>query len=196
MHTSPCHAARPPAGPAQVDAVDTLDRRGAGQAQKEVANILVGVSFEHGELPPGTRAWTLFESASEPAGKDHSPRALAEAVNARYDRTKAMSWSAAMADDLASIGVAGVWWSAHQRPVPVTLTTQASLDRLTQLYTQCKSWKGPLSAVVFIGLEQDSRDTGLSDPNVLLIKKAIAHVRDTCMHADSVMSKVRGRQRL
>ena len=31
---------------------------------------------------------------------------------------------AAMADDLASVAVAGVWWSSKQRLVPLTLVTQ------------------------------------------------------------------------
>ena len=77
-----------------------------------------------------------------------------------------------MNDDLASVAVGGVWWSAKQRVVPLTLITQATVDRLPQLYSQCKSWRGPLSAVLYLGLYQEDVARGLSATSVELLKKA------------------------
>ena len=53
---------------------------------------------------------------------------------------KNMTWRAAMADDLASVAVAGIWWSAKQRPVPVTVITQATVDRLPQVGHHWAPW--------------------------------------------------------
>lgn len=132
------------------------------------------------ELPKGVRAWCPALGQQAPAAyssKQPSPFALASAVNAVYSTGAegGMSWDAAMGDALASIGVGGVWWSAKKRPVDVTLITQASVDRLPQLYSQCRSWRGPLSAVLFLGvLQQDGGP--LSQDNQELIKNAASHV--------------------
>lgn len=126
-------------------------------------------------LPPGAQAWCPMLSLYSISGQlVESPVALANAINGKYVM-KGMTWKAAMDDELAAIGVAGAWWSVKERPVPVTLITQSSVDRLPQLYSQCKSWGGPLSAVIFLGLLQDSVG-GLTDSSNALIKKAAVHV--------------------
>lgn len=55
-------------------------------------------------------------------------------------------------------------------------TTQATVDRLPQLYSQCKSWRGPLSAVMYLGLYQEEVN-GLTESNSELLKKASLAVR-------------------
>ena len=37
-------------------------------------------------------------------------------------------------------------------------TFQASIDRLPQLHAQCRSWRGPLSVVLFVGLFESPTD--------------------------------------
>ena len=79
--------------------------------------------------------------------QEPNPLSLVQAINSKYVM-KNMTWQAAMSDDLASVAVGGVWWSSKQRPVPVTLITQSTVDRLPQLYSQCKSWKGIYSSLI------------------------------------------------
>lgn len=126
-------------------------------------------------LPRGSKAWCpSLQLNTTGYPREPNPLSLALAINAKYVM-KNMTWRAAMADDLASVAVAGVWWSSKQRPVPVTVITQATVDRLPQLYSQCKSWRGPLSAVLYIGFYQDSIG-GLTAANSELLKKASSAV--------------------
>lgn len=125
-------------------------------------------------LPAGSTAWCPLLGVNATGSQRPSLMAMVEAVNSQY-RMKDMTWEAAMSDDLAAVAVAGVWWSAKQRPVPVTLITQSSVDRVPQLYSQCKSWRGPLSAVMYLGVYQPKADA-LTEDNLLLLKKAAAHV--------------------
>ncbi len=63
--------------------------------------------------------------------------------------------------------VHAVMWSAKPSDLPVTVTTQLSVSRLPQLYAQCKSWSGPLSAAVYVPLvESELRAPGDSDPDM------------------------------
>ncbi len=90
---------------------------------------------------------------------------LMQCVNEQHRPEVAMSWEAALAADMrASVRVVGAWWHANAshavqalpdgntRPFPVTVVTSASMSRLPQLYAQCLSWAGPLSAVLYVGL--------------------------------------------
>ena len=38
----------------------------------------------------------------------------------------------------------------------MTIATQLSFDRLEQLWAQCKSWPGPISAVAYIALDEEA----------------------------------------
>lgn len=67
------------------------------------------------------------------------------------NRTKSLkSIPKVWADEVATVLAAGSWWSAKRAVVPVTVVTQLSISRLPQLWAQCRSWRGPLSAAVFV----------------------------------------------
>lgn len=99
---------------------------------------------------------------------------LARCVNEQFVR-KNVTWDSAMADDLPSVEVAGVWMTSKPHDVPVTLVTQSTVDRIPQLYSQCKSWQGPMAVVLFLALEQPDFEA-LSPENEALLQRAILHV--------------------
>ena len=52
-------------------------------------------------------------------------------------------------------------------------TLQATVDRLTQLYAQCKSWGGPQSSVLYLGLyQEDVKEGRLTAANDMLLHNA------------------------
>lgn len=50
--------------------------------------------------------------------------------------------------------VSGTWESSAPAAAPLTIVTQLSVTRLSQLRAQCRSWNGPLSAAVYLPLLQ------------------------------------------
>lgn len=76
----------------------------------------------------------------------------------------------------ASVRVLGIWWSSKPRDLPVTVVTQATLDRLPQLSAQCRSWRGPLSAVVYTHVVQAEHPGRLSHANILELQRASTEV--------------------
>ena len=58
----------------------------------------------------------------------------------------------ALADEMNAVPVAVVLRSSQPPAVPATLVTQLTLDRIEQLEAQCRSWHGPISAVVYLAL--------------------------------------------
>ncbi len=53
--------------------------------------------------------------------------------------------------------VHAVWQSAKPAHVPLTVVTQLSASRLSQLSAQCKGWKGPLSAAIYVPLLEEEQ---------------------------------------
>lgn len=52
-------------------------------------------------------------------------------------------------------------WSSKPRTIPLTIFTQLTLDRIPTLFNQCSTYRGPLSAVVYMALVQPpSGDSG------------------------------------
>ena len=49
------------------------------------------------------------------------------------------------------------WWSERPARVPLTVVTGLTSSRLEQLQHQCASWKGPLSAAVYIVVKGDGK---------------------------------------
>ena len=62
------------------------------------------------------------------------PSDLAQCVygNGKGDARK-LDWQGAMSDIEAELDVAGIWWSAKDRSVPITLVTQVS-DQLLRFW--------------------------------------------------------------
>lgn len=90
--------------------------------------------------------------SADPADQAQA-NALLDCVNGKYS-PKPVSWSSAMSDAPASVRILGLWWSSKVMSSPVTVVTQLSVDRMTQLRKQCESWNGRLSAVVYLALTQ------------------------------------------
>jgi hypothetical protein len=128
-------------------------------------------------LPDGAQAWCpiLKQASSGQSSDEPNPASFAKVLNDKYTM-KDMTWDAAMNDDLAAIAVAGVWWSKKVVPdVPVTVVTQSTVDRIPQIFAQCKCWGGPLSALAYLGLYQDTLGS-LNKHNIDLLEKAAIHV--------------------
>jgi hypothetical protein len=49
------------------------------------------------------------------------------------------------------------WWSEKPARVPLTVTTGLTSSRLEQLAHQCASWRGPLSAAVYLVVKGDGK---------------------------------------
>ncbi|MEW5309976.1 MAG: hypothetical protein WDW38_001814 [Sanguina aurantia] len=88
---------------------------------------------------------------------DEHPMRMVACVNDVYS-ARASRWNDLMNNKTdtmrGAVRALGAWWSDQPSTTPVTVVTQASLDRLPQLHAQCQSWEGPLSAVVYLGILQ------------------------------------------
>lgn len=62
-----------------------------------------------------------------------------------------------------SLRLTGAWWSRKPAAAPLTIVTQLSLDRVEQLFAQCKSWPGPISAVMYVAIQRKKEGEGLDD---------------------------------
>lgn len=87
-----------------------------------------------------------------------------------------VSWATAMQDDMNTLKVVGTWWTAYPREVLLTLVTTSTSDRLNQLEAQCKTWPGPLSVALFIGLYQEDATGPLNAENVAVLREAVVQV--------------------
>lgn len=74
-----------------------------------------------------------------------------------------------------------ILWSNKSARLNMTVFTTLTVDRLAQLKVQCLSFKGPLSASVFLGLIQDNK-TELASHNVAKVKDAVMAV--DALHAE------------
>ncbi|GAX83398.1 hypothetical protein CEUSTIGMA_g10823.t1 [Chlamydomonas eustigma] len=74
-----------------------------------------------------------------------------DCINQNQDSYRATTWDSAMSQRSAPLMVVGVWWSAKQASVPLTVTTQMSAARLWQLKALCMQYPGPVSAVLYVG---------------------------------------------
>ncbi|PNH12234.1 hypothetical protein TSOC_000853 [Tetrabaena socialis] len=67
----------------------------------------------------------------------------------------------------ASLFLAEVWWSRRVSGLPVTIFTMASMDRMKMLEAQCRSYRGPVVAAVYLALPvsaNDSSPVGTDNP--------------------------------
>lgn len=99
---------------------------------------------------------------------------LVECLNEAFDEDIATSWKRAMDSKFkneASLYAAGAWWSKKQPPVPLTIVTQLSSNRISQLWAQCQTFPGTISAAIHLGLYQE-QSKPLSLRNNANLKKA------------------------
>lgn len=73
---------------------------------------------------------------------------------------------------LPSVQVTGSWWSKRGHNIAVSIVTQLAVDRLKLLESQCLSWDGPISAVVYYPLIQNVADIPDNSNMKLLVKAA------------------------
>ncbi|GLI66616.1 hypothetical protein VaNZ11_010540 [Volvox africanus] len=68
-----------------------------------------------------------------------------------------------------------IWWSNKTAGIPITLVTQLSSERLEQLDAQCRTWRGPLAAVVYLSVLNPSRGQ-LTEQNQLALEEVEAMI--------------------
>lgn len=68
------------------------------------------------------------------------------------------------------------WWSAKQPAVQVTIVTGLNPSRVNQLESQCRSYKGPISAAVYVVLHSADKAAELSDAHKQELDEAKAQL--------------------
>ncbi|EFJ46132.1 hypothetical protein VOLCADRAFT_118174 [Volvox carteri f. nagariensis] len=71
--------------------------------------------------------------------------------NALYDPAP-VGYTDWLAGGPARLYLVDVWWPARPSNLPMTVFTMASMDRLHLLEAQCRGYKGPLSAAIYLPL--------------------------------------------
>ncbi|KAL6763415.1 glycosyl-transferase for dystroglycan-domain-containing protein [Haematococcus lacustris] len=138
------------------------------------------VSEQMRDIAAAGSAWSVLAKPSwgcNPiASNANSPmHKVVHCINEEYV-PRNMTWKLAMTDTPAALKVAGAWWTRKVAKVPATLVTQSTVDRIPQLYSQCKSWQGPLSVALYLGLLQDTNTGTLTPNNLALLQEAILQV--------------------
>lgn len=106
------------------------------------------------------------------ADNSQSPDNLMKCINDARGEAQGTTWDSVMISDTpASLHALGVFWSKKPSSgIPLTVVTQLSANRVSQLWAQCRNWPGPLSAAIHLTVTQPSTDT-LSLRNQQLVKR-------------------------
>lgn len=64
------------------------------------------------------------------------------------------------------------WWSGKQPAVKVTIVTGLNPSRVNQLESQCTSYKGPISAAVYVVLHNPDKSPQLSEQHQSVLQEA------------------------
>ncbi|EFJ40603.1 hypothetical protein VOLCADRAFT_108086 [Volvox carteri f. nagariensis] len=106
-----------------------------------------------------------------------TPAELTACINTHQPDIKGTTWTDAMRDQPTYFKVVGMWWSRKRADVPVTITTQLSWNRKWQLKAMCRSWAGPIAAVmhmpVLLPRLTRSRDAALGDVSNATLQRAV-----------------------
>ncbi|KXZ49385.1 hypothetical protein GPECTOR_21g611 [Gonium pectorale] len=98
----------------------------------------------------GAPAATSIPGAGGPFELPGRPDELIACLNSHQPNSSGTTWRAAMRDSPPYLRVVGMWWSAKVADVPLTITTQLSWNRKWQLKAMCRSWGGPIAAVLHL----------------------------------------------
>lgn len=106
------------------------------------------------ENAPPSRASRKLQPA---ASKATSPsKRLQACINANQPDSNVTTWQMVTDEEATNITVSHIVWSKRSPSsrIPLTITTQLSLNRLHQLEAQCRAWAGPISAVAYLAIIQ------------------------------------------
>lgn len=143
-------------------------------------SLLIIWTVESSPLSLKPRVASLFLDSFFSRASAPDPRQLVDCINAQYDEDTTTTWKRAMDSKFkneANLYAAGAWWSQKEPSVPLTIVTQLSSNRLSQLWAQCKTFPGTISAAIHIGLYQE-QSKPLSLRNNANVKKAIRSVSE------------------
>ncbi|PNW82760.1 hypothetical protein CHLRE_06g292900v5 [Chlamydomonas reinhardtii] len=105
---------------------------------------------------------------------------LVGCLNSNQPNHNGTYWSAAMADEPPYLKVVGMWWSAKAASSPLTITTQLSWNRKWQLKAMCRTYAGPVSAVmhmpVLLPRLTGRQDATLDDISNAALQRAVDKV--------------------
>lgn len=76
-----------------------------------------------------------------------------------------------------SLYVHKVFWSAKRSSLPLTVFAGATVSRLDALEAQCRSWRGPHAAAVYLPLLQQASGKQLAPDNQALLDEAASDLR-------------------
>lgn len=109
-------------------------------SQTQVISSLLKTSVDNVTIPSNSRVWPhtlpdslLGKKTGEGFAQGNSdglpmPSDLAQCVyGTEKGNARNLDWQGAMSDAEAELDVAGVWWSAKDRDVPITLVTQVGV---------------------------------------------------------------------
>ena len=104
-------------------------------------------------------------------------------INDAEGEAQGTTWDSAMLSDTpAAFHALGVFWS--KKPalgIPLTVVTQLSANRVTQLWAQCRNWPGPLSAAIHLTISQPDA-YHLSLRNQQLLKRTTKVILEVVRH--------------
>ncbi|KAG2428016.1 hypothetical protein HXX76_012002 [Chlamydomonas incerta] len=109
-----------------------------------------------------------------------TPEELVGCLNSHQPSHDGTHWSAAMADEPPYLKVVGMWWSAKAASSPLTITTQLSWNRKWQLKAMCRTYAGPIAAVmhmpVLLPRLTGRQDATLADISNATLQRAVDKV--------------------
>jgi hypothetical protein len=74
------------------------------------------------------------------------------------------------------MGLEGIFWSSKKPAVELTVVTGLNTKRLHQLESQCRSYRGPLSAAVYVVLHNPDKLPQLTQQHRGVLKEAVQAV--------------------
>jgi glycosyltransferase-like protein LARGE len=80
------------------------------------------------------------------------------------------------------------WWSEKKSLFDLSIVTGLTVSRLDQLEAQCRAWKGPLTAAVYLVVHVPTGATQIDGTGLESVQKAeksMAEFHERCAHHSS-----------